>query len=1444
MLGSSMIISVILRHHRFSVMSDVIPSFLDVTPFGPYCKICNESLAIQKGIVAHGKEKHPESQFNNTAVIREVHRRMGILQKLHANDLSPFLTEKRSIESIWFCTVCFSAFNKSCNYSRHLEVRKNACSGSTGGKMPCYITICGRVGPRSCNIPSTAPVTITSRPTVISTPSVITGDGSNVSGLTDVHSQLSGFHKSSLSVEHDSKVPTTLLITSDEASSILSPFVRPDENVQDLCLIYYPLLSPGFEGKMREYIAYSGRQAAEDGILYSWIQAGHEWLEKYAAGHIANVSANVRSRLAEFEQRELDGAVVGSRTFTLRRGISRLMSELDSILRFFYRYPSTIFDDFKSQNVSLEWMIQTAIIPKILFVAAAEEPEDHGRLPVACQYALSRGFTTKQGYDLIMNECGWFASRISALLHLLRAGVCGYLVTLSGNNQSEVLTIQEMEIVSKIQNGRVTNLLGPYVKRLRDLNAQKPRLKTNTVNSNGDITSGAFTFPYSIWSTIIPRVVMLARACFEEIFSTGNWKLFMDKPINMTNWVKMEASVMDDPTPPGRQVWLSDLHVCDNVEPLLARLQSIAELCFFGLGVGAMRHEEVVRLTVLSCQWHNSYLYFWSQSLKRGSLKASTRPKLVEHRLSLSLSRVVLLIRYATNVASVFDKKSMLSNYSEASMTGLLQDIFLFDCQPEILNVRHLFTSIGNVLVPENNAFGEDGCIVSTSALTEKSGHTQLTGRHAYGTWLEHSDEILYDRYHSQLGETSLDPPVIAFTPYSDQILKTSLRELLGRKAGYRSDDQKKMIEIAANSVARHSFVGLPCGHGKSLSWMVPTLASYLSGRHVGLRLVILPYKFLLGHLVQHAVSMLGLLHKKLSVAFLTSVDIDKEKVPMVLEGKDVPALLFLNLDGAADLFRFHMARLQKLASDNILKRVYVDELQQLVVEYGFRSSYQSLRELGNLGVPVMTLSGSIPFCIAMSLMSYCGLAESSEINCLDIVKPTDPVGEGFSFDTMTTKDVAGAIVEFVMKSREGACHVLCSSLALVDSVTKALSKTLKVLSITGDSSYQEQIRCAKNWYNGEYDVLVSTIVGLVGNENKFCKTIVVGGFLFNVSSLVQAIGRLRPSQRGVHSKVQVIRFPFHSSDRADAKEKGDALFKEVHTAGCVNVDSEDVFKKVFSPIGLQEVLSLQSGCYLQVLSGFYGFARLPCGRCGLCCNMGTAAIESSAPLSSSVASPVQVNECDTPIKVSSSPDVSLSDARVFYNPSKDGEEKLTVVSNIINPYKKRTMIHDNDSGTSKKNRQSLGFNGVVLFKQKAEVACKISKELKRKAKWVFCEMLYRCLLCGSACCNGELCLGGSCYRCGERRHKSKACTFGSAKMTKILQNKGVCFACFDTLQHTMVYHEKDACPYKRRLKRLLFHDRERKGLSFENHLVQVYASELSFVSMVASFSKNTMLGR
>ena len=132
-------------------MSDEIPSFLGVTPFGVYCKTCKLSLSIERGILGHGKVFHVDEPFKNAIVVREVHRQMKVLRELHSNDLSPFLTDKPSAHPTWFCSGCFSAFSKSCNFNRHLEVRVDSCFGASGGKMECFETICGRLGPKSCD---------------------------------------------------------------------------------------------------------------------------------------------------------------------------------------------------------------------------------------------------------------------------------------------------------------------------------------------------------------------------------------------------------------------------------------------------------------------------------------------------------------------------------------------------------------------------------------------------------------------------------------------------------------------------------------------------------------------------------------------------------------------------------------------------------------------------------------------------------------------------------------------------------------------------------------------------------------------------------------------------------------------------------------------------------------------------------------------------------------------------------------------------------------------------------------------------------------------------------------------------------------------------------------------------------------------------------------------
>ena len=58
--------------------------------------------------------------------------------------------------------------------------------------------------------------------------------------------------------------------------------------------------------------------------------------------------------------------------------------------------------------------------------------------------------------------------------------------------------------------------------------------------------------------------------------------------------------------------------------------------------------------------------------------------------------------------------------------------------------------------------------------------------------------------------------------------------------------------------------------------------------------------------------------------------------------------------------------------------------------------------------------------------------------------------------------DISDEVVRYVLGCRVGACHILCSSKRMVDDITERLGKVLDVLSITGDSTYKDQIACAK----------------------------------------------------------------------------------------------------------------------------------------------------------------------------------------------------------------------------------------------------------------------------------------------------------------------------------------------------------------------------------------------
>ena len=153
-------------------MSTYIPSFVRVSPFGPYCHHCNVPLSIERGVYKHGKDTHPNVSFINAFAVRGIKSTMSNLRNKYSNDLSTFLKVEQNSKQLWFCFVCFTSFHNKSNYSRHLRGRNTNCATIQGCKTACFPTVCGRMGPQ---LAITA-----SQPTIVSV-------GTTINSLTGIN---------------------------------------------------------------------------------------------------------------------------------------------------------------------------------------------------------------------------------------------------------------------------------------------------------------------------------------------------------------------------------------------------------------------------------------------------------------------------------------------------------------------------------------------------------------------------------------------------------------------------------------------------------------------------------------------------------------------------------------------------------------------------------------------------------------------------------------------------------------------------------------------------------------------------------------------------------------------------------------------------------------------------------------------------------------------------------------------------------------------------------------------------------------------------------------------------------------------------------------------------------------------------------------------------------
>jgi len=280
-----------------------------------------------------------------------------------------------------------------------------------------------------------------------------------------------------------------------------------------------------------------------------------------------------------------------------------------------------------------------------------------------------------------MNECGSSASRISALLHLLRAGICGCMVSVRDPQWALI----NHGVAKESQLSPVLNILSPYIRHLRNMNARKPPRKDNLVNENGDITSGRFSFPRSIWSTLIPRIVNATMEIFNTVYSTELWRQCFEESAQAVVTDLRDVSASYNVC--GKVVDIATLPLQDSCEVRnfhLPRLLGYLEFVLHGLGCGSMRHTEVLFLEANRFQFYDGTVYYWSESRKSASVMGREGVKQVEHKLPVPLGKLYLLSR--SIVLRLFpdaDRRAAIP-----TSTNLRRSFSMIDASSECLGLR------------------------------------------------------------------------------------------------------------------------------------------------------------------------------------------------------------------------------------------------------------------------------------------------------------------------------------------------------------------------------------------------------------------------------------------------------------------------------------------------------------------------------------------------------------------------------------------------------------------------------------------------------------------------------------------------------------------------------------------------------------------------------------
>jgi hypothetical protein len=431
-----------------------------------------------------------------------------------------------------------------------------------------------------------------------------------------------------------------------------------------------------------------------------------------------------------------------------------------------------------------------------------------------------------------------------------------------------------------------------------------------------------------------------------------------------------------------------------------------------------------------------------------------------------------------------------------------------------------------------------------------------------------------------------------------------------------------------------------------------------------------------------------------------------------------------------------------------------------------------------------------------------------------------------------------------------------------VANIYEKLKDNEKVRSIIGSDTSQRKKKTADDWRTGAVEVLISSTCALVGNENKKCRHIIIVDRIYDLSNLLQAIGRLRKEQGGEDSCITHFLSSEEVDDETGTNKATTAKMKELANIGFSVDEIKHEAEQQLTPGGYNSLFTKQ-GCLLKNLSLMFGGDREnDCRRCTNCDTIYNTTIATHgrapsflSPNSTEIQGQIYDDTTrDKEEASSTTPDNDMENAQMMsllqaLNQDSPKETKVNWGA-VSKPQSKKRPLKRKDDRQRKNTKLhgqhqptfKLGGNNsvTVAAKKKEEEKQKVEQNALSRIR----DCYKRCLFCtGAANCDG-LCVvpRGRCLNCFSNNHKYADCpnkvrkttykhTDGSDKVewvgnrvvTEFLRDKA-CVICFDPHCNEKNFDPQKPHRAQKRIKGALFRNM-RHGETFEDTVKRCYAT-------------------